>query len=95
MKKKIIDRRVIDITELGCPQLADLSLPAISCTFASHNKSNIVCALRSAYSLAHLDKLYSVPSSACISLMFSRCGRYTDVIFSQRERNKARVHLPE
>jgi len=30
----LIDRTVIDITQLGCPELADISLPAISCTFA-------------------------------------------------------------
>jgi hypothetical protein len=48
----IINRTVIDITQLGCPELADISLPAISCTFACHNKSKHVCALRTAYSLA-------------------------------------------
>ena len=47
----LIDRTVIDIIQLGCPELADISLPAISCTFASH-KSKHVCALRTAYSLA-------------------------------------------
>ena len=30
----LIYRTVIDITQLGCPELADISLPAISCTFA-------------------------------------------------------------
>ena len=28
----LIDRTVIDISQLGCPELADISLPAISCT---------------------------------------------------------------
>ena len=46
----LIDRTVIDITQLGCPELADISLPAITCTFACH-KSKHVCALRTAYSL--------------------------------------------
>jgi len=46
----LIDRTV-DITQLGCPELTDISLPAISCMFACH-KSKHVCALRTAYSLA-------------------------------------------
>jgi len=45
----LIDRTVIDITQLGCPELADISLPAISCMFACHNKSKHLCALRTAY----------------------------------------------
>jgi hypothetical protein len=48
----IIDSAVIDITQLGCPELADISFPTISCTFACHNKSKYVGVLRSAYSLA-------------------------------------------
>jgi hypothetical protein len=48
----LIDRKVIDISQLGCPELAYISLPAISCTFACHNKSKYVCAFRTAYSLA-------------------------------------------
>ena len=28
----LLDRTVIDITQLGCPEQADISLPAISCT---------------------------------------------------------------
>ena len=47
-----IQRTVIDITQLGCPPLTDISLPVISCTFACHNKSKHVCAFRTAYSLA-------------------------------------------
>jgi len=47
-----IVRTVIDITQLGCPPLTDIILPAISCTFACHNKFKYICALRSAYSLA-------------------------------------------
>jgi hypothetical protein len=46
------DRTVINITQLGCPELADISLAAISCTFACHNKSKLVFALRTDYSLA-------------------------------------------
>jgi hypothetical protein len=44
----IIDRTVIDVSQLGSPELAGISLPAISCTFACH-KFKHVCALRSAY----------------------------------------------
>ena len=32
----VIERTVIDITQLGCPPLTDISLPAISCTFTCH-----------------------------------------------------------
>jgi len=46
----LIDGTVIDITQLGCPEVADINLPAISWTFACH-KSKHVCALRTAYSL--------------------------------------------
>jgi hypothetical protein len=35
----LIDRTVFDISQVGCPELADISLPAISCTLACHNKS--------------------------------------------------------
>jgi len=44
-----LDRTVIDIIQLGCPELADVSLASISCTFACHNKSKHVCALSTAY----------------------------------------------
>ena len=36
-----IDSRVIDITQLKCPPLTDISLPAISCTFTCHIKFNM------------------------------------------------------
>jgi hypothetical protein len=45
-------RKVIDINHLGCPPLADISVQAISCTFACHNKFRNICALRTAFSLA-------------------------------------------
>jgi len=48
----LMDRTVIDITQLGCHSLADIILQGISCTFAFHNKFRHVCALRTAYSLA-------------------------------------------
>jgi len=48
----LIDRTFIDITQPGCPQLAHIILPTISCTFVCHNKSKHVCALRTAYLLA-------------------------------------------
>jgi hypothetical protein len=47
----LIDRTVIDIAQLGCPELADIPFSTISCIFACHN-SKYVCALRSGYSLA-------------------------------------------
>jgi len=63
----IIDRRVIDITQLVCPELADISLLAISCTFAGHKKSKHVCALRTAYSLAQWLNYY------ILSLQYANC----------------------
>jgi len=62
----LIDRAVIDITQLGCPELADISLPAITCTFACH-KSKHVCALRTACSLAQWLKYY------IRSLQYAKC----------------------
>jgi hypothetical protein len=35
----LIGRTVIDITELGCPDPADISAPNISCTLTCHNRS--------------------------------------------------------
>jgi hypothetical protein len=55
----LIGRTVIDITELGCPDPADISAPNISCTFACH-KSRYVCALRAAYSFAQWLNYYAV-----------------------------------
>ena len=57
---ELIQRTVIDITQLGCPDLEDMRLPSISCTFACHNKSKNVCALRTAYSLAQWLDYYSL-----------------------------------
>jgi len=62
----LINRTVIDITQLVCPQLADLSLPAISGTLASH-KSKYVCVLRSAFSLAQWLNFYT------LSLQYAKC----------------------
>jgi hypothetical protein len=45
----LIDWIVIDISQLGCPEQGDISLRAISCTFACHNMSKRDCALRTAY----------------------------------------------
>ena len=49
---EFIECNVIDITQLGCPPLADISLPTISFTFTCHNMSKYICALRTAYILA-------------------------------------------
>jgi len=46
----LIGRTVIDITQLGCPPITDISLPGINCTFACHNFRH-ACALRTTYSL--------------------------------------------
>ena len=62
----LIDRIVIDITQLGCPELPDISLPAISCTFACH-KSKHVCAWRTAYLLAQWLNYY------ILSLQYAKC----------------------
>jgi hypothetical protein len=59
--------RTVDIIQLGCHELADINLPAISCTFACHNKSKHVCALRTAYSLAQWLKYY------ILSLQYAKC----------------------
>jgi hypothetical protein len=63
----LTERTVIDITQLGCPPLAEISVPAISCTFACHNKSKHVCALRTAYSLAQWLNFY------ILSLQYAKC----------------------
>ena len=71
-----IDRNVIDITQLGCPELGDIIFLTMSCTFACHNSKH-ACALQSAYSIAQclfshsLSPVYKVPASNFVSLMFS------------------------
>ena len=93
--------QLLNITRLGCPELADISLPAISCTFAWHKPKN-VCELRTAYSLAQCLKFYT------LGMQFAKCRPqpafhwcFPDVvvtstyILSQRARKKVRHHLPE
>jgi hypothetical protein len=63
----LIDRTVIAITQVGCPELADISLPDISCTFACQNKCRHVCALRTAYSIAQELNYYT------LSLQYEKC----------------------
>jgi hypothetical protein len=63
----LIDRRVIDFTPLGCPELADIILPAISFTFACHNKFKHVCTLRAAYLLSQWLNYY------IRSLQYAKC----------------------
>jgi hypothetical protein len=65
--RELIQRTVIDIGQLGCPGLEDVRLPAISCTFACHNKYKHVCALRAAYSLAQWLNYYT------LSLQYVKC----------------------
>jgi len=96
-----MDGAVIDITQLGCPPLADIILPGISCTFACHKKSRHVCVLRMAYSLSQWLNLY------ILSLQFANCpnqpayhwcfpdgGFKSSYILLQRARDKG-LHLPE
>jgi len=47
----LTERTDIDVTQLGCPPLADIILPGLSCTFACHRYKH-VCTMRTAYSLA-------------------------------------------
>ena len=63
----LLDLTAIDITQLGCPPLTDISLPGIRCTFACHNKSRQVCALQTAYSLAQWLNFY------ILILQYGRC----------------------
>ena len=63
----LLDRTVIDIIQLGCPELADIGLASISFTFACHNKSKHVCALRTAYSLAQWLNFYT------LSVQYVKC----------------------
>jgi hypothetical protein len=62
--RSLIDQAVIDITQLGCPELADISLPAISCTFACH-KFKHVSALRTTCSLAQWLNILSLQYAMC------------------------------
>jgi len=62
----LIERNVIDITQLGCPPLTDIILPAISCTFTCR-KSKHVCALRTAYTLAQGLNFH------ILTLQFAKC----------------------
>jgi len=98
----INDRTVIHIIQLGCPPLANISLPGISCTFACHNKSIHFCALRKAYSLAQwlnfciLSLQYAkCPSQPAYHWCFPDDGVTWSYILLQRGSDKVRLHLPE
>jgi hypothetical protein len=67
LKSGLIDRTVIDIPQLGCPELADISLPTISWTFECHNKPKHVCALGTTYSLSQWLNHY------ILSLKYATC----------------------
>ena len=84
--------------QLGSPPNVDINPSAISCTFACHNKSTHVCALRSAYSVAQWLHFYNLVCSMYAFYYqpayrwFSRCGlgRYFDVTTaSTRRRQRA------
>jgi len=93
---------VTDITQLGCPSLADISLPGIICTFACH-KSRYVCALRPAYSLAQWLKftflvcsLQSVLLSLLIIDVFQMTGLLRRTFFfSEKVTMYAYIYLNE
>ena len=67
----LIERSIIDITQLECPPLADINLPAIRCTFACH-MSKYICALRTAYSvfIIHFTFLICSIKSSRLSMYF-------------------------
>ena len=60
----LLDRTVI--IQLGCPELADIRLARISCTFACHRYKH-VCALRTASSLAQWLNFYT------LSVQYAKC----------------------
>jgi len=62
----IINGPVTDITQIGCPPIADINLSAISCTFACHKSKN-VCALWLAYSVVQWLHFYA------LSLQYVSC----------------------
>jgi hypothetical protein len=63
----LMERTFIDITQLGCPPLTDISLPAFNCTFPCHDKSKRICSLRTAYSLAKWLNFH------ILSLQYAKC----------------------
>jgi len=55
-----MERTIIDITQLESPQLADIGLPGISCTFACQNKSWHVCSTKSALLSLHIIDIFQM-----------------------------------
>jgi len=97
-----MDRTVIDTTQLGWSPLADIILPGTSCTFACHNKSRHVCALRTTYSLvqwlnSHIVSLQyaKCPTQPAYHWCFPDDGVAPSYILLQRAKDKVRLHLPE
>jgi len=97
----LMDRTVIDITQLECPPLCDKCLAGISCAFACQ-KFRQVCALRTAYSLAqwlnfHILSLQyaKCPTQPAYHWCFPDEGIASSYILLQRARDKVRVRLPE
>jgi hypothetical protein len=98
----LIGRTVIDITELGCPQLAYVILRGTCCTFACHKKSKVLRALRSAYSLDHWLNFYTLslqyakcPSQPALHSCFPVVVVTSTYLLSQRTREKVHFRLPE
>ena len=96
-----MDRTVIYITVLGCPPLADICLPIVSCRFTSH-KFRHDCALRMAYSLAQCLNFHVLslqyakgPSLPAYHWCFPDDGVTSPYILLQRARFKVRLRLPE
>ena len=97
-----MDRTFIDITQLGCPPLADVSLPDFNCKFACHNKFRHVCALRTAYSLAQLLNFHILSlqyakfhTQPAYLRCFSDDGITSSYILLQRVGGNVRLHLLE
>jgi len=95
----LMERTVIDITQLGCPPLADISLQGISCTFACQKVHTCLCFADSL--LAEWLNLH------ILNLQYAKCptqpayycfpdDRVTSsYILFQRARNNVRLRLPD
>jgi len=98
----LMDRTVIDITQLGFPPLGDIRLQGISCTFACHNNFRHDCALRTGYSLAQwlnfhiLNLRYAkCPTQPAYHRCFTDDRVNSSYVLLQRARDKVRLRLPE
>ena len=98
----LIHRKFIDINQLVCPPLADITVPGISCTFECYKRFSKVCALRTAFSLAQWLNFHIItlqyakwPTQHAYHLCFPDDGVTSSYIILRRARGKARLRLPE